>query len=395
MQIVEVSDSKGVKEFLDFPKRLYSRKEAWVCPLDKEIESIFSPEKNKSFVNGEAIRWILKSSEGKTIGRIAAFYDMVKARAAKQLTGGIGFFEVIDNRDAAFLMFDTAIEWLRSKDMLAVDAPVNFGENENHWGLLVEGFTHQGYGMPYHKPYYRKFFEDYGFRNYYEQYSYHKDVGAVHIFPERFARIADRVEARPGYVYEHADFIKVDKYVNDLVEVYNSAWTSLKIDFVPLDPEIIKESFMEAKFLLDEDLLWFVYFEGKPIAFFMIFPDFNQIFRHFRGKLTAWNKLRIAFYHKTNTITRVRALAAGIHPQFRNIGVETVYFKKLFEVFRRKTFYKELELSWVGDYNPKMESIYKALGAEKAKTHITYRYLFDREAPFVRYKDEEAETTED
>ena len=81
-----------------------------------------------------------------------------------------------DNREAAFILFDTAREWLTASGMEAMDGPVNFGENDNNWGLLVEGFMQQGFGMPYHKKYYRAFFEEYGFKNYFEQYSYHREI---------------------------------------------------------------------------------------------------------------------------------------------------------------------------------------------------------------------------
>jgi hypothetical protein len=63
----------------------------------------------------------------------------------------------------------------------------------------------------------------------------------------------------------------------------------------------------------------------------------------------------------------------------------------VFKVFRKKRYYKELELSWVGDFNPKMISIYEALGGERAKTHITMRYMIDSTLPFKMYKDEMAE----
>lgn len=392
MKLIEVKDKKSRKEFLEVPRILYSAGEAWVCPLDKEVEGVFDPLSNRSFEKGEAVRWILKSNDEKLIGRIAAFFNLNKAHSNRQPTGGIGFFEIIDDQDAAFFLFDTAIDWLKAKGMEAVDAPINFGENYSHWGLLVEGFTHPGYGMPYHKPYYQQFFEKYGFENYYEQYSYHKDVGAVTVFPERFARIADRVEQKSGYTYEHLRFEDAGKYVNDLVEVYNSAWSEFKTDFTPVDPENVRKAFLEAKFLLDEELIWFVYHDNDPIAFFVILPDINQILRHLNGKLGLWNIIKISWYKKRKAMTRVRALIAGVHPKYQNIGIETVYFKKLFEVFREKTFYKELELSWVGDFNPKMISIYKALGATQAKKHITYRYLFNRNSVFIRYKDEASES---
>jgi GNAT superfamily N-acetyltransferase len=213
-------------------------------------------------------------------------------------------------------------------------------------------------------------------------------VGSVTEFPERFNKLASCVERKPDLSFVHADFRNIDKFVADMVTVYNAAWASFKKDYTPLDPVKVKETFEEAKVVLDEELVWYAYHKGKPIAFYIIFPDLNQILRHFNGKLNLWNLIRFYYYKQKHEMTRMRAIIAGIDPAFQNTGIESVIFKKLFEVYRKKTYYKELELSWVGDFNPKMISIYKALGAKHAKTHITYRYLFDKNQPFIRFKDE-------
>jgi hypothetical protein len=87
-------------------------------------------------------------------------------------------------------------------------------------------------------------------------------------------------------------------------------------------------------------------------------------------------------------MTRMRAVVGGVHPAHQNSGVESAIFYKLYHVFKSKPWYKELELSWVGDFNPKMTAIYEALGAHRAKTHITYRYMINDKLEFIRYKDE-------
>ena len=173
MDCIEVNDKKTRKEFIRVPKIMYQKDPNWICPLDMEIENIFNPRKNTCFKHGDAIRWVLKDDLGSLIGRIAAFYDKNKAFQNQQPTGAIGFFECIDDQQAANLLFQTAREWLEANGMQAMDGPINFGENFVNWGLLVEGFTQQGYGMPYNFPYYKELFENYGFRNYYEQYSFH------------------------------------------------------------------------------------------------------------------------------------------------------------------------------------------------------------------------------
>jgi hypothetical protein len=51
---------------------------------------------------------------------------------------------------------------------------------------------------------------------------------------------------------------------------------------------------------------------------------------------------------------------------------------------KKKPQYTEVELSWSGDFNPKIIATYEATGAKRAKIHYTMRYIFDREKPFVR-----------
>jgi hypothetical protein len=395
MQVVEVITLQDKKEFINFPKVLYRGDPNWVCQLDSSQEAVFDPMKNHSFKNGEAVRWLLKDDNNITIGRIAAFIDNGRSEANNQPTGGIGYFEVIEDREAAFLLFDTAKEWLSGKGMEAMDGPINFGENDNNWGLLVEGYMQQGFGMPYNKKYYKAFFEEYGFRNYFEQYSYHREIrdseSRIVEFPPRIMKIAEWLSKRPGYSFRHFEFKNKGKFVSDIVEIYNSTWSVFKEDFTPLDPDFLEESLKKAEFIIDEKLIWFAYFNDRPIAFFILFPDLNQILKHFNGRLNVINLIRFAYYRFTHKMTRMRAVVGGVHPTYQNSGVESAIFLQLYGVFKTRPWFKELELSWVGDYNPKMISIYEALGARKAKTHVTYRYLINNKLPFVRYKNEMAE----
>jgi len=395
MQIAEVRTPRDKKEFIEFPKRLYKGDPNWICPLDWQVRDTFEPARNPLLEKGEACRWLLKDGNNETIGRIAAFINPVRSAAYRQPTGGVGFFEVIESRVAAFTLFDTAKEWLAERNIEAMDGPVNFGENDTNWGLLVDGFMPQGFGMPYNKKYYKAFFEEYGFKNYYEQFSYHRELrnekGEIIEFPERFMKIAEWIAKRPGYSFQHFEFRRKKKFVDDFVEIYNSTWSVFKDDFTPVKPEIIETTFRKARHVIDEELIWYAYFNDKPIAFFIIFPDLNQILRHFNGKLNFISIIRFLYYRATNEMTRMRALVAGVVPSHQNSGVESAIFLQLYKVFQKKPWYRELELSWVGDYNPKMMALYEAVGSYHAKKHVTFRYLINKELEFIRFKDEMAE----
>jgi hypothetical protein len=394
MRKIEVITEADKREFIRFPKELYKNDPYWVCPLDNEVEKVFDPSGNPAFGHGEAARWILKDDKNKTIGRTAAFIDHIRSKANYQPTGGMGYFEVIEDKSTAFILFDTAKEWLVSRGMQAIDGPINFGENDNNWGLLVEGFIQQGLGMPYHKKYYKAFFEEYGFKNYFEQYSFHRTVrgqtGEIEQFPERMIKIAEWLTKRPGYSFRHFEYKNKSRFVNDIVEIYNSTWSVFKQDFTPLDPAFLEETIKKTQAFADEELIWFAYFNDRPIAFFILFPDLNQIIKHFNGRLHLWNMIRFVFYKSAHKMTRMRAVAGGVNPAYQNSGIESTIFLQLYHVLKRKRWYNELELSWVGDFNPKMKAIYEALGAHQVKTHITYRYLINKDLPFVRYKDEMA-----
>ena len=50
----------------------------------------------------------------------------------------------------------------------------------------------------------------------------------------------------------------------------------------------------------------------------------------------------------------------------------------------KKLSYTHLELSWVGDFNPKMRALHENVGAEFHQRHYTYRILFDEAREFER-----------
>ncbi len=381
MQITEVKTKQDIKDFHLVPKIVYKNDKIWVCQLENEIENIFSPNTNIFFKNGEAIRWVLRDDEGNLIGRVAAFINKNKAFNYAQPTGGMGFFECVDDKEAANKLFYQCENWLMERGMQAMDGPINFGENDNYWGLLVEGFTHPGIGMQYNPPYYQQFFEDYGFKFYFEQVTNHLNLTVP--FPERFWKIADWIRQKPIYSFEHINLKEADRFIDDFKTIYDTAW-QFHENFTPIDKEMLKRTILNAKDVIDEEFIWFAYQEGQPIAFLIMFPDVNQILKHLNGKLHLWNKLKFLYFKKKNTMTRARITIMGVVPQFQKSGIESGIFWHLDQVMKRKPWYTELELSWVGDFNPKMRALHESVGAKFAKKHITYRKLFKEETDYQR-----------
>lgn len=381
MQLIEVADKKTKSLFHKIPFIIYKNDSNYTPPIQGMIEDVFNPEKNKTFKNGTAIRWILVDDNKKVIGRIAAFINYNLSATYDQPTGGCGFFECIDNQEAANILFNAAVEWNKSNGMEAMDGPINFGENFVNWGLLADGFMPQGYGMPYNPEYYVKLFRTFGFEVYFEQYSFHMDYSVP--FPERFWKIAGWIAQKPGYSFKHFKFEEIDSFVDDFCAVYEGAWSSHE-HFKPLDPEDLRTFISESKPILDPEMIWFAYHNDKPIGVFAMVPDINQILRKLNGKLNFWGILKFLYYKKRNIMTRTRILMMGIDAKYQRSGIESAIFWHQDKLMKHKPQYTEVELSWAGDFNPKIISLYNSVGGKKAKTHYTMRYLFDRNKPFER-----------
>lgn len=383
-KLIEVTDKHTNRQFLNFPSKLYKNDEKWVRYLDSDLEKVFNPKKNKSFKTGELIRWILKDGN-EVIGRIAAFYDTKSSEKDEQPTGGIGFFDCINDQNAANLMFDTAKNWLLSKGMEAMDGPINFGSRETFWGCLKEGFYEPVYNMPYNYEYYNDLFENYGFQNYFKQFTYHIKLKVGLIDPQ-ITKNAMTLKDDPNISFGIHDKKNPDKSADNFLEVFNSAWAKFP-GVKPLSKRHAKALFNSLKQVLDPKLLIFAYYKEKPIAFFLMIPDLNPIIKKFNGKLHLINKLRLLFDLKVRKKSR-RALGLifGVVPEFQGKKITDGMINYFEEEIGRGVQYTDLEMNWIGDFNPKMIKLVESLNADVRKVHITYRYLFDRNKEFKRAK---------
>jgi hypothetical protein len=384
MQIVEVKDRKGQKDFLRVNVELFKGEPNYIQPLDKDVEEVFNPQKNKAFRFGEAIRWVLKDERGKLIGRIAAFVNKkYRTKGDRFSVGGVGFFDCINDQQAANLLFDTAKEWLSQKGMGAMDGPINFGERDRWWGLIVEGFQPPLYCMSYSKPYYRTLFEQYGFEVFFNQVCYGLDPTR-----ELNKKILDRHEELkkdPDFKAVHATKKDLDKFAVDFSIVYNKAWAGhggLK----EISKELAIAMFRKMKPVMDEKIVWFTYYKEEPIAIFLNIPDLNQWFKYLNGKFDLFHKLKFLWVKWTKPNRRFTGIIFGIVPEHQGKGVDAFMINEAKFVVQALHKYNYYELQWIGDFNPKMINVAEGLGdTYLTRRLITWRYQFDRSLPFERH----------
>ncbi len=384
MQVLEVNTPRLRAAFLEVNVRLYADDPNYIRPLDKDVEEVFDPAKNKAFRFGEVIRWILVDEKGEKIGRIAAFVNSrYRTKGDQYPVGGIGFFDCVNDQAAANLLFDTAKEWLVARGMEGMDGPINFGERDRWWGLIVEGFQPPLYCMNYNKPYYRQLFEGYGFKPFFDQICFGLDPTK-----EISQKLIDRhaiLKQDPAYKAIYIDKRQLEKFAHDFTTIYNKAWAGhggLK----EMREEVAIALFKRMKPVMDEKIVWFVYYNEDPIGFFINIPDLNQWFKYLNGKFSWWHKLKFLYIKHTRPNRRFTGIIFGVIPEFQGKGVDAYLIneaKFVIQALQRYTYY---ELQWIGDFNPKMLNVAQGLGdTYPTRKLITWRYAFDRSRLIERH----------
>lgn len=380
MRIDLVQNDAQAKEWLLFPLEIYKDDPCYIRPLDKDIEDVFNPATNKFFKFGDCERWSLKNEQDIMIGRIAVFTS--KKWKNKQPTGGVGFFECINDQDAADFMFDKAKSWLQERGMQAMDGPVNFGERDKWWGLLVKGFEEPLYNMNYNPEYYVELFENYGFQVWFNQVC--PGMSVEQQLSDKFLNLHKKYEDNPDFTAEHIRIKELDKFTEDFVTIYNKAFAQHG-DGKALDMRQAKFMFGKMKDIIDEKVVWFVYHRGDPIAMWINIPDLNQYFKHFNGKLDWWQKIQFVIMRFRKTCKRFVGVVYGVVPEFQGKGVDAYMIVECSKVVQPSKRYLKYEMQWLGDFNPKMLNLAKNLEAEEVRRLSTYRYLFDRTIEFKRH----------
>ena len=385
MQLTDVTNAALAKKFLAVNVLMNKNNRNYIRPLDSEVNEVFDPATNKTFKHGEAKRWILQDDSGRFIGRIAAFTNSKYVNNGTAFpTGGIGFFDCINDDAAAKKLFDVAKEWLQSKGMEAMDGSINFGDRDKWWGVMVEGFEREPiYGMPFNPPYYDKLFESYGFKNYYNQYYY--AMGVRDELPPRFAERYQKFKSKPGYEARYISRKNLEKHAEEFATVYNAAWAQHG-EAKEIRAKDVMKLFNKMKAVMDERLIWFAYYKDEPIAMWINIPDLNQYFKHFNGKLGLIEKLRLLWMKKNHACKVFTGVAFGIVPKFQSLGIDSFMIYEASLIIQPDHRYEKYEMGWAGDWNPKMVNIYKSLGASQSRRMITYRHIFDEtKHPFERH----------
>ena len=365
--ITVVTTEREKTDFIQFPYSHYSEDQYWVPPLIMEQKKLLNEDKNPFYENAE-IRLFLAYRNDKPAGRIAAIIDHRYNEFHDTKTGFFGFFESIDQQSTANLMVRVATDWLRNQGMEDVLGPTNPGMMDEI-GILVDGFDkYPAILLPYHKPYYDKLLKEAGFEKAQDLLTY--DVNQDGVDRERMNRAMQIVKKRlPEITIRKIRLKKIKDEIKIIREIYNAAWKN-NWGFIPLTEAEFDYMASDLKMIVNDNFAHIAEVNGKPIAFSVALPDYNQILRDMDGKLFPTGWMKILWNRKK--INKIRTALMGVIPEFQGKGVDALLHREAIENGLKEDFYSS-EIGWILESNVQMNRVAEKIGGTHDKTYRMYK----------------------
>ncbi|MCX8033929.1 MAG: hypothetical protein N3A00_01255 [Thermodesulfovibrio sp.] len=363
IKIKEIRDKKELKEFVKIPLTLYKNDPLYAPPLIKDMMEHLT-DKNPFFKRAK-INFFIAYKDGKPVGRIAGIVNYAHLDFHHDNTGFFGLFECINDREVSFALFDAAKEFLSEHKLKVMRGPMNLSTNEE-CGFLYEGFDIPSMIMiPYNPPYYNALAEDYGMIKVKDLYCFITDVPKE--LPSKIERIS-RFAEKNGIKARTVSLKNLKEELYSFMEVYNDAWSE-NWGFIPITKEEIDYMAEKLKPVAISDLVIVAEKDSEPVGFFGAIPDFNEVLRRMKGKLTPFSILKALYYRKK--IKSIRLLLFGVKKNFRHKGVESIMLKEAFKGAVKHGF-KKCEFSWILEDNYDTINLTQIVGARRYKTLRIY-----------------------
>lgn len=369
-----VENKKDLEEFITFPWSVYADDPYWVPPLIEERKEFLDPERNAFFEHAKASYFIARRGN-KNVGTIAAFTNDRYNEFHEENKGWFGFFEVLEDPEAAAALLDKAASWARDAGHDSIVGPAQFSTNDE-LGLLVEGFGDSPrILMTYNPPRYSEYILAAGYEKAMDLLAYSLSLeGYEQRISEKLIRVVEKIRKRGQFHVRPVNLKRFDEEIEVVKRVYNKSWER-NWGFVPFtDPEIEKLA-DNLKPILDPALSVIVEKDGEPVGFGLCLPDLNQPLRRAYPRASVPEMLTMLklFWHWKirRKVTWVRGFALGVMPELRGRGVDALMYLELVRGAIARG-YEWAELSWTLEDNTMVNRAALLIGGERYKTYRMY-----------------------
>jgi GNAT superfamily N-acetyltransferase len=355
-----------LREFIYFPRILYSRDVLWSPPIWMEERQTFTT-KNPLLAHSDYVLFLARN-DGKAAGRILSYIDHNFNDYYKSKIGMFGSFESARRSEVAAALLGEAERWLAARGMDRIRGPIN--PVEECWGSLYRGFDRPAtFMMPYNPSYYNEYLEVLGYRKVKDLLAFEGDARKGYRIPERFIRFRAKMRARhPELAIRPID---MKHLLRDAEAIWNISNRAIRNNWgwAPYGLEELQATIKKLKPIADPDAIWIVEDAGKPVGFCLGFPDINIILRKIRGRLFPLGFA--ALLRMRRRLRDFRLFGLAVLPEYHGLGLDVLLYMSLYEALAPRGVH--MEASYVLEDNPPMINALKKLGLVQTKTYRVYQ----------------------
>ncbi len=372
IEIRKVSTRRDLKAFVRFPWRIYRNDPLWVPPLVSDRLKYLDPATGPFYGQAD-ITLLTAHRDGEMLGTIAAFVDRSRVNHTGKTEGGFGFFEVVEEYEAAARLLDASRSWLREHGMTALLGPTNFGELDTP-GVLVAGTDFAPAMMEAHtKPWYKEFLERYGMAKDHDLYAWRATFDRIgtelaHV-PSDLLRVAEAARRDGKLTIRRIEMDDWDREVSIIRELFNVTLSHIP-DAMPMEAKEFRRLADDMRMLLDPDLALIAEVDGKPVGYCVLIPDSNRVLLRLNGRLFPFNWMRVKRLIREIDVVSFKLM--GVLKEYRNRGIDALLYVEALSKARERG-YAWLDGSLTSELNPAINLIAKSRGAELYKHYRIYR----------------------
>lgn len=327
--VKEVQTAKDIREFIEFPLRLYKGCPWFVPPLYGDEKKLIKSGGNNE--NAEAV-FFLAEKDGKTVGRIHGIiqHQHNEKQAASQMR--FTRFDTVDDVEVAKALFAAVENWGKEKGMAEIIGPLGYSDMDRE-GLLIEGFEENStFEEQYNYAYYGPLLEQLGFVKDVDWLEY--ELTAPEKPNDMLRRVSDRVmQMNKLHVADSSTMSKkayIDKYRDGFFDCLDECYREL-YGTVPISKQTQNELIDQFMLIINKKYLVFICDENdQVVGFGLCFPGMGDALKKSGGRLTPGALIRLL---KVVNKPKVLDLAlVAVRPEYQKKGVNAVLLQGILDM---------------------------------------------------------------
>ena len=328
VSVRRVDGARDIKEFIEFPLRLYKDAVNFVPPIYDDEKKLL---KNGGDADSSETVFFLAERDGKTVGRIQGIlqkqYNELHGERRVRFTR----FDAIEDTEVSTALFSALEEWALSLGMDTVCGPLGYTDLDRE-GLLIEGFSENStYEEQYNYEYYAGLIEAAGYEKEVDWLEFElRAPKQKNLMLEKVARraleinklhIADTNMSKKKYL---------DKYADSFFECLDECYSKL-YGTVPISQKQRKELIEQFMLIINIEFLVLICDESeRVVAFGLCFPSIGDALKKSGGRLTLAAIVRLLMSVKNPKCIDLGLVA--VRPEYQNSGVNAVLLNGIMEM---------------------------------------------------------------